>query len=135
MSTSAQLGFGTRFKLAGSYLADVNAINPSVTFDDVDVTDLDSPSSGTTVYWNEYIKGRGSAEITLDMNWRPDTHKSDVMTLITTSAAQTCRIEWKDGTNWTFSGLVNGSDIDGPVDKMGNTVRIRVTGSINFDGV
>lgn len=130
MSVNAGIGLGTVFKVGGNAIAEVHSISPSIDFDDIDVTDFDSPAQ-----WREYIKGLGACELSLELHFRPDTHKSDVLTHLTTTAAQTMRIEWRDGTNWDFDGYLQGFDGEGPTaDKLSATLRVRVTGSVDFDG-
>ena len=128
MSTSVGIGSGTVLKIGGFAIAEVYSLTPSIEFDDIDVTDFDSGQ------WREYIKGLGSCELTAELRWRPDTHKSDVMVHLTNTTAQAFRIEWVDGTNWTFTGFVQGFDGNSPHDDaLGTTIRIRMTGSLNYD--
>ncbi len=129
MSTSVGIGQGTVFKIAGNAIADVHSLSPSIDFDDIEVTDFDSPTQ-----YREYIKGLGSVELSVEMHFRPDTHNSDVLAYLTTTTAQTCRIEWADGTNWQFSAYIQGFDGEGPTaEKLSATVRVRVTGSMDYD--
>jgi len=128
MSSSAGIGMGTVLKIGGFAIAEIKNISPSIDFDDIDVSDYDSG------IWKEYKKGLGSCEVTADGNWRPDIHKTDVMAHLVNTTAQAYRVEWTDGTNWTFNGFLQGWDGNGPHEgALDMTLRIRVTGSQNYD--
>jgi len=128
MSDSAGIGSGTVLKIGGFAIAEVHNLSPSIEFDDVQVTDFDSG------IWHEYVKGLGGCELTAEAHWRPDTHKSDIMVHLVNTTKQAFRVEWVDGTNWTFSGFLQGFDGNAPNgEALSTTLRIRMTGSLNYD--
>lgn len=131
MSTNAEIGLGTIFKIGGVAVAEIVSINPSITSGEDDVTDMDS-----TALWTDWIKLPKTVDLNLETHFRPAIQDVDILAYLndTTAGGLSMRIEWSDGaTVWAFYGLVQDSDITGPhANKMTNNVRIRVTGSIDF---
>jgi len=127
--------FGTELWKDGEKIANLSSISgPSPTMDTIDVTTHDSPNG-----WEEILPSiLRSGEVTFDIVYDPGeiTHQSFMSAL---GSETECEFELRfpdvNYTSWIFDGFVTGFGLSAPVeDKLGASVTIKVTGSIDFLG-
>ena len=106
---------------------------PSFTFDQIDVTHMESPNR-----LREFISGLGDAgECSFDMNFVPGSTSDDrlfeLMNLpVGVLRRRNCRISFPNGVTWSFSAELTGYEPTVPVDdKMTATTTFKVSGSIS----
>lgn len=143
MPSSPTAGMGCVLKRAGTALAEVTNIAPSISVGEADTTPLNA--SGRMSTW---VPTKVDASIGLDLNFLPldteatdhhDTILEDIQNFdtIATSKPQTAAftIEWNDSgtTTWSFTGFFTGfnptADRDGALTA---SATIRVTGTIDW---
>jgi len=115
-------------------LAEVISITPpSFTFDQIDVTHMESPNR-----LREFISGLGDAgECSFDMNFVPGSTSDDrlfeLMNLpVGVLRRRNCRISFPNGVTWSFSAELTGYEPTVPVDdKMTATTTFKVSGAIS----
>jgi len=137
----AMLGYGSVFQIATesspdvyASLAEVISITPpSFTFDQIDVTHMESPNR-----LREFISGLGDAgECSFDMNFVPGSTSDDrlfeLMNLpVGVLRRRNCRISFPNGVSWSFSAELTGYEPTVPVDdKMTATTTFKVSGAIS----
>jgi hypothetical protein len=138
--SQAQLGYGSVFQIQtenspDTYVALAELTNitpPSFTYDQIDVTHMESPNR-----LREFISGLGDAgECSFDMNFIPGSTSDDrlfeLMNLpVGTLRRRNCRISFPNGTTWSFSGELVGYEPTIPVDdKMSATTTFKVSGAV-----
>lgn len=138
--SNALLGYGCIVQVATGSSPDVlqaldeitNITPPSVKYDDVDVSHMQSPNQR-----REFIVGMGDGgEFSCEMNFIPGSNTDDFLFGLMnlppgTSRTRFIRLSYPNGTTWFFSGNLNGYDISAPYDdKMTATATFKVTGDL-----
>lgn len=137
MSTSASIGYGSQFYLwdpnAGpaAYVAVAEVTNitpPNQSVDQIDATNMDSPSR-----YREKIPGlTDPGEMSVEMNFVPNS-ATDALIRARRAAGdyQNAKIIFPNGAVWVFSAYVSGYEISTPIDdKMTATLTMGVSGAI-----
>jgi predicted secreted protein len=141
--TTAIRSIGTLFQVettpgGGTYvtIAELTAINPALSSDELDVTNHDSASR-----YREFIQGLKSGEFSIEGNYLPGNSTHDTTTntgLLSNFDAGTVK-NWKiifpdsGSTTWTFAGIVREHSVSGPVDdKLSFTATVRVTAAMTL---
>lgn len=127
--------FGTKLQMGSGNpvvytdIAGVTEISgPNVDISTIDITNHNSPGG-----YAEFVTGiKDGGEVTVDLNYLPETHKplTDLLDpAVGTTTLSPWRIMFPTGDKWDFSALVTGFEATAPFDdKLTASLTLKISG-------
>ena len=120
---------------AGTVLAKVNRINPSLARDNIDTTTHDSLNA-----WREGLPGLQGMTVAIEGNYIPDdpTHDDSATGILNkfrngVTESWTVTFPTSPVKIWTLPSFITGIDVDAPVDgSLDFTMQLQLTGEPTF---
>lgn len=133
-TSTASIGYGTQFAISidsgttYTNLANVTSITPpSKSADIIDVTHMESPDQT-----REFLGGMiNPGECSLEIDFDPSSATDVLLTGLDPQLKYPCRITFRNGTVWDFTGFLTAYEPEIPVDdKMTATVTFKITAPV-----